>query len=71
MNIDGLTFLSRAIDAALEALYVPTLLLLGATLVVMTGTEIRARVRRRRQRSDSATATTRETRASRARGAEA
>lgn len=71
MYIDSLAQLSRAIDAALEALFVPTLLLLGAALVVMAGAEIRAHVLRRRRRAARRIGTARQTRVKRARGAEA
>jgi hypothetical protein len=71
MYIDPLAQLSRAIDAALEALFVPSVLLLGAALVVMAGAEIRAHVRRRRRRAAGRIGSARQPRVKRARGAEA
>jgi hypothetical protein len=69
MTIDSLTLLSRAIEAALEALFVPALLLLGAALVVTAGAEIRAHVRRRRRPAATRIRTARQTPANRARRA--
>jgi hypothetical protein len=71
MYIDSLAQLSRAIDAALEALFVPTVLLLGAALLVMAGAEISARVRRRRRRAAGRIGSARQPRVKQARGAEA
>ena len=51
MHTDSLIYLSRAIDAAVEAFAAPFLLLLVAALVVMTAVEISDHVRRRRRRS--------------------
>ncbi len=51
MHTDSLIHLSRAIDAASEAVAAPFLLLLVAALVIVTALEIRDHVRRRRLRS--------------------
>jgi hypothetical protein len=50
MSTDSLTQLSRAIDAALEAVTVLSLLLLSAAVATAAALEIRNRVRRRRRR---------------------
>ena len=71
MYIDSLAQLSSAIDAALEALFVPSLLLLGAAFVVMAAAEIRSHVRRRPRRAARRIGTARQTRVKRARGVEA
>lgn len=70
MRIDPLVYVSRAIDAALEAVMVPAVILLAAVLVIAATMEIRARWRR----GGSQAATTMPTaarRGNRARGAEA
>jgi hypothetical protein len=46
-----LIYLSRAIDAAVDAVAAPFLLLLVAALVIVTSLEISDQVRRRRRRS--------------------
>jgi hypothetical protein len=51
MQVDSLTYLSRAIEAANEAAAVPVLALAGAALVVLAASEISAHVRRPRQRA--------------------
>lgn len=51
MHTDSLIYLSRAIDAAVEAVAAPFLLLLVAALVVMTAVEISDHVRRRWRRA--------------------
>ena len=51
MQTDSLILLSRAIDAALEAVAVPALLLLGAAIVIAAAREIRGHVRRHRRGS--------------------
>ena len=49
MHTDSLIQLSRLIDAALEVVAIPALLLLGATIATVAAVEIRDRVRRRRR----------------------
>lgn len=51
MQTDSLILLSRAIDAAFEAIAVPALLLLGAVIVTAAAVEIRDHVRQRRRGS--------------------
>src|SRR5688572_12878021 len=49
MQADSLVHLSRAIEAVLDAVVVPALLLLGAALLMTAAAEIRAHVRQRRE----------------------
>jgi hypothetical protein len=51
MQSDSLILLSRAIEAAFEAVAVPAVLLLGAAIVAAVAVEIRDHVRRRRRLS--------------------
>ena len=51
MHTDSLIYMSRAIDAAIEAVTVPFLLLLVAALVIVTALETSDHVHRRRRRS--------------------
>jgi hypothetical protein len=71
MYIDSLAQLSKAIDAALEALFVPTVLLLATALVVIAGAEIGDQVRRRRRRAARRIGSARQLRVKQAKGAEA
>jgi hypothetical protein len=69
--IDSLSYLSQAIEAALEAAFVPALLLLAAGLVMAAGVTLRARVQRRQRPAAATSGTARQTSLARARGAEA
>ena len=70
MRIEPLAYLSRAIDAALEAVMVPAVILLAAVLVIAATVEIRARWRRGGPQATTTMATA-SRRGNRARGAEA
>lgn len=70
MSIDPLVHVSRAIDAALEAVMVPAVILLAVVLVIAATVEIRARWRRGLPRA-VAKMPTAPRRGNRARGAEA
>ena len=59
MHTDSLIYLSRAIDAAVETVAAPSLLLLVAALVVMTAVEISDHVLRGRRRSGKKVRSTR------------
>jgi hypothetical protein len=51
MYTNSLVHLSRLIDAALEAVAIPALLMLAATIVTVAAVEIRDRVRRGQPRA--------------------
>jgi hypothetical protein len=70
MNIQPLVHLSGAIEAVLDAMVVPALIVLTAILVVATVVEIRARSRRRGTQT-ATTGPSATQRWNRARGAEA
>lgn len=61
VQTDSLIQLSRAIDAALEAVAVPALLLLGAAVLVTAVVEIRDHVGQRRRRAAGKVRTARHT----------
>jgi len=70
VQVDSLTYLSRAIEAAFEAAAVPALILVGVALVVVAAKEISAHGRRRRRRSAGMRRTAGRTQLGRTRGAE-
>jgi hypothetical protein len=70
VQIDSLTYLSRAIEAAIEAAAVPALVLVGIALVVVAAKDIGAHVRRRGRRAAGMSRTARRTQVRRTRGAE-
>ena len=69
MNTNPLIYLSRAIDAALEAVLVPAVIVVAVVFVIVLTTEIRSRWRRGGSQNARMMPAVR--RGSRARGAEA
>jgi hypothetical protein len=70
MQIDSLTHLSKAIEAAIEAAAVPALVLVAIALLVLAVQEIIARARRRAKPAAGVRQTARRTQMDRTRGAE-
>ena len=71
MNTNPLIYLSRAIDAALEAVMVPAVILLAVVFIIVATTEIRARWRRGGSYDATTRMLTATRRRSQTRGAEA